>query len=56
VPAVGTVHEDLVAGVDQPVEQGFGDDRVREAQGHRWTWVSPYSRWFMLWQLGGLAT
>jgi DDE superfamily endonuclease len=26
----GAVHEDLVAGVDEPVEQGLGDDGVRE--------------------------
>ena len=27
-PVAGAVHEDLVAGVDEPVEQGFGHDRV----------------------------
>ena len=26
----GAVHDDLVAGVDEPVEQGFGDDGVGE--------------------------
>src|SRR5437667_7387670 len=26
----GAVHEDVVAGVDEPVEQGLGDDRVGE--------------------------
>src|SRR6476659_4406920 len=29
-PVARAVHEDLVAGVDEPVEQGFGDDRVGE--------------------------
>ena len=29
-PVAGPVHEDLVAGVDEPVEQGLGDDRVGE--------------------------
>src|SRR5580704_8392758 len=29
-PVAGSVHEDLVAGVDERVEQGFGDDRVGE--------------------------
>src|SRR6266545_4020524 len=29
-PVAGAVHEDLVAGVDQPVQQGLGDDRVGE--------------------------
>ena len=29
-PVAGSVHEDLVAGVDQSVEQRLGDDRVRE--------------------------
>jgi len=27
-PVAGPVHEDLVAGVDDPVEEGFGDDGV----------------------------
>jgi len=29
-PVAGPGHEDLVAGVDEPVEQGLGDDRVGE--------------------------
>src|SRR6516162_5273142 len=29
-PVAGSVHEDLVAGVDEPVEQGLGNDRVGE--------------------------
>src|SRR5256885_10397833 len=29
-PVAGPVHEDLVTGVDQPVEQGLGDDRGGE--------------------------
>jgi hypothetical protein len=29
-PVAGAVHEDLVAVVDEPVEQGFGDDGVGE--------------------------
>ena len=36
----GSVHEDLVAGVDEPVEEGFGDDGVGE-QGVPviWNWL-----------------
>jgi Putative Flp pilus-assembly TadE/G-like len=29
-PVAGAVHEDLVAGVDEPVQQRLGDDRVGE--------------------------
>ncbi len=29
-PVAVAVHDDLVGGVDEPVEQGLGDDGVRE--------------------------
>jgi hypothetical protein len=29
-PVAGAVHEDLVAGVDEPVQEGLGDDGVGE--------------------------
>jgi hypothetical protein len=39
-PVAGSVHEDLVAGVDEPVEQGLGDDRVGEQRVPvNWNWL-----------------
>ena len=36
----GSVYDDLVAGVDEPVEQGFGDDRVGEQRVPvNWNWL-----------------
>jgi hypothetical protein len=38
-PVAGSVHEDLMAGVDESVEEGFGDDGVGEqAVPVNWSW------------------